>query len=157
MSNNCTGNGACFDQCCCICYEDEECEIPSEVCTCGHRDHPKIIGGPTECDIYCREECSHDCQLVECHNFRLCGKKEPQVSLDHDNGMCMNCAVKFGRIKFLDTQDDCPICLETKDMIQISCGKHNVCLDCWKQASATPNRPIPLSCPLCRESIWKSK
>ena len=155
--SSCSGWGSCIQQCCCTCFEDEECEVPSEVCTCGHRDHPKIIGGPTECDLYCKNECPHNCELTECHNFRFCGLKQPKLVLDCHNGMCHHCAVMIGRIKFLDTEGECPICLETKDMIQVSCGKHNLCIDCWKQASETPGRPIPLTCPLCRESIWKKK
>jgi hypothetical protein len=57
-----------------------------------------------------------------------------------------------GKIEFLDEKEECPICMEHKDMIQVSCGKHNVCLDCWKKMSKTE---APLRCPLCRESIWK--
>jgi hypothetical protein len=85
----------------------------------------------------------------------MCGQKRPQWLLDYDYGMCKDCAIMIGRIKFLDEKDDCPICMENKDMIEISCGKHKVCLDCWKQMSETPDRPSPLTCPLCRESIWK--
>jgi hypothetical protein len=87
----------------------------------------------------------------------MCGQKRPQLLLDCDDGMCKDCAIMIGRIWFLDEKDDCPICLVNKDMIEISCGKHKVCLDCWKQMSETRDRPIPLTCPLCRESIWKRK
>ena len=151
----CNGRGSCIQQCCCTCCEDEDYEIPSEVCSCGHRNHTHLIGGASESDVYCQEECPHNCQLVECHNFRLCGKKYPQEILDCHHGMCSDCAIMIGRIKFLDAKDDCPVCLENKDMIEISCGNHKVCLDCWKQMSETPDRPNPLTCPLCRESIWK--
>jgi hypothetical protein len=87
----------------------------------------------------------------------MCEQKRPQNILDCHNGMCSDCAIMIGKIKFLDEKDDCPICMENKDMIEISCGNHKVCLDCWKQMSETPDRPIPLTCPLCRESIWKWK
>lgn len=151
---SCNGRGSCIQQCICCCYEDEEYEVPSEACSCGHRNHTHLIGGTTVYDIYCKKDCPHNCQLVECHNFRLCGKKDPQELLDCHNGMCSDCAIMIGKIKFLNEKDDCPICMENKDMIQISCEKHKVCLDCWKQMSETENRPIPLTCPLCRESIW---
>lgn len=153
----CTGRGSCIQQCGCSCYEDEECEVPSDVCICGHRNHPHLIGGPTECNVYCQKECPYNCQLAECHNFRLCQQKRPQQILDVNNGMCSDCAIMIGRIKFLGIKDDCLICMENKDMIEISCGKHKVCLDCWKQVSETAERPFPLTCPLCRESIWKWK
>jgi hypothetical protein len=154
---SCNGDGSCIQQCCCICYEDEECDVPSEVCTCGHRSHIKIIGGNEETDMYCQKPCQHKCTLVECHNFKLCRKKLPLQILHCYNDMCSTCAVMLGKLTFLDVKDECPICLENKDMVLISCKKHKVCIECWKTASETENRPIPLTCPLCRESIWKWK
>lgn len=153
--SECKGNGTCLEQCCCTCYDDEECAIPSAVCTCGHRDHEHLTGGPGEFDIYCRSECPHNCELVKCHNYKMCGIKEPKWVLNCDHGMCHNCAVYFGRMRFLDVKDDCPVCMEHKDLIQVSCGKHNVCLDCWKHMAENRDGPFPLKCPLCRESIWK--
>lgn len=147
----CNGDGTCFNQCFCGCYDDEACEIESEVCTCGHRAHKKHIGSEGIFDIYCRKNCPMNCQLEECNNFRLCDIKQPLWLLNTNNGMCLQCAITIGKIKFLDIQDDCPICLETKDMIQISCGKHKVCLDCWKGVSKSAGKT---ACPLCREHIW---
>lgn len=142
---SCEGCGDCIQQCGCECYDDEECDIPSEVCNCGHRNH----------EGYCSITiCPHKCKLVECHNYRLCGQKCPQKLLNSHNGMCMDCAIMIGRIKFLNENGHCPICLGNKDMIEISCGKHKVCLDCWKTWSET-SKQYPLTCPLCRESIWK--
>jgi hypothetical protein len=145
-----------------MCYDDEEETVPSAVCRCGHRSHTKIVGGTQWDDIYCREECGANCQLVECHNFRLCGRKEPELVINAHGGMCSECAVMIGKITFLDKNDDCPICLENKEVVQISCGKHAVCLDCWKEMSSwrdtseeEKNRSYPLRCPICRESIYK--
>ena len=140
----CQGRGECIEQCSCECYEDEECDIPSEVCSCGHRDH----------DGYCKSDCPHNCELVECNNYILCGTKHPQRYIDCHNGMCFNCKLSFGKIKFLDEKGDCPICLTNKDMIEINCGKHKVCLDCWKNWSETSTQ-CPLTCPFCRNPIWK--
>jgi len=69
--------------------------------------------------------------------------------------MCLDCAIMIGKIRFLDKKDDCPICIENKDMIEISCKKHTICLNCWIHMSEINDRPYQLSCPLCRESIWK--
>lgn len=95
-----------------------------------------------------------NCELVECHNYRMCGQKRPQWLLKCDNGMCKDCAIMIGKIKFLDLKDDCPICFNNKDMIEISCGKHNICLECWKEW-AEKSTQIPLTCHFCRNPIWK--
>ena len=150
----CEGNGNCIKQCICICYNDENNDIPSEVCRCSHRNHNKLIGGNSEYYLYCKSDCPHNCELIECHNYRMCKQKRPQILLSCNNGMCLDCAIHIGRIAFLDKKDNCPICLDNKDMIEINCEKHNVCLDCWKNWSETCTQ-IPLTCPLCRNPIWK--
>jgi hypothetical protein len=153
--SKCEGRGECFQQCACGCYDDEEYEIPSVVCTCGHRNHIEMLGSTNsdETNKYCREECPHNCKLIECHNFKICGQKRPQRLLDCHDGMCWDCRLLVGKIQILDKVDDCPVCMETKKMILVSCGKHEFCFDCWKKISES--RPSPLTCPLCRESIWK--
>ena len=113
-----------------------------------------MIGGNDEYQIYCKRECSHNCGLVECYNYKICGQKRPQILLNSHNRMCIDCAILLGKIKSLDETGDCPMCLENKNMIEISCGKHKVCLECWKNWSNTSTQ-TPLTCPLCRESIWK--
>jgi hypothetical protein len=154
---SCNGTGFCFQQCYCGCYEADD--TLSKECSCGHRNHIHIIGGNEETDIYCQIECIYKCKLIECHNFRLCGKKYPQYILYCYNGMCPDCAIRLGKIKFPDIKGICPICMENKDMIQITCGKHNLCLECWTNISETTFKTTNtiLSCPLCRENIWKWK
>ena len=58
--SSCNGDGYCLEQCGCICFDDEEHEISSETCRCGHRDHIKSIGGKEEFDLYCKHKCDHD-------------------------------------------------------------------------------------------------
>lgn len=154
--SNCEGRGDCIQHCVCGCYDDEENNIYSEICTCSHRNHVKLIGGNSECQIYCKSECPYNCELIECHNYRMCGQKRPQHLLDVYNGMCIDCFIGIGRIAFLEKKDDCPICMENKDMILVCCGKHSVCLDCWKKMSESVNWDVNcLSCPMCRKGIWK--
>lgn len=141
--SSCKGYGECLEQCDC-----------DDTCTCEQRYNTTMIGGNEEGEIYHRKECLHNCELVECHNFKLCGKMLPQWILNIRHGMCLDCVLSIGRIKFLNEKDDCPICLIHKDMIEISCGKHKVCVECWKNWSET-SKQCPLTCPLCRESIWQ--
>lgn len=141
MTQNCTGNGECFEQSCC--HDNEQ---DSEVCVSEDRNH--IL-------YFSREDhCSHNCKLIECHNYRLCKQKRPQYLLTAHGGMCVDCAMMIGKIIFLDEKADCPVCLENKDMVQISCEKHRVCLQCWKRWSEKSEQ-TPLTCPLCRKGIWE--
>lgn len=141
---SCTGNGTCFEQCICCCVDDNDCDL--DVCECGHRDH--------NTGAYCHSECEHGCQLVECHNYELCGEKRPQWVLDCHNGMCVNCAVSLGKIRFTHEKGDCPVCLDNKELVEICCGRHNVCMNCWTTIGETSDHH-PVSCPLCRRDIWK--
>lgn len=150
---SCNGQGDCLHQCICECFDADNEDVPSEICICGHRDHPKLIGGTDYYDSYYKSDCPYNCQLVRCHNYRLCGQTRPKWLLNCDGGMCKDCALKIGKIKFLDVKDDCPICLNNKDIIQVCCGKHNICIDCWKEWSRT-SKQIPLTCPICRDHIW---
>ena len=134
---DCKGRGYCIEQC----------------FGRGHKNHLKEISGRKEYD-YCKTICHHNCQLVECHNFRMCGQRRPQWVLDANNGMCIDCAVHYGKIKFLDVKADCPICLEHKDVILISCGNHTVCIACWKTWCDSVTQ-APVTCHLCRTPIWK--
>jgi hypothetical protein len=149
----CKGLGDCIKQCYCVCYDDEDEEIPSKECICGHRHHAKLYGGILRTDIYCKQECEYKCQLIECPNFKLCGKKYPQWYLNCYKGLCINCRVCYGKIKFLDQKDECSICFETKEMIKINCGKHKFCLECWTTWADTTIK-YPVACPFCREGIY---
>lgn len=136
--STCTGGGDCIQQ-----------------CGCRRRTHIQMIGGNNQEHRYCRiTQCPFNCTLIECYNYRLCGQKRPQRILDSHNGMCMDCAIMIGCITVLDLKDECPICMETKDMIQIVCKKHNICLSCWLQMSEKSGS-YPVKCPMCREGIWK--
>lgn len=143
--SSCNGKGMCIGQAGEECYE-------------GNCDSLHLTSGINQEDLYCRSNCSHNCQLVECHNFKLCGNKLPQILLDCHNGMCLNCAIEIGKIRFIGEIDDCPVCIDEKEMIEICCGKHKLCLDCWKKMSETGDHCNgPLACPLCREPIYKRK
>jgi len=135
---SCKGDGDCFEQ----------CGLPRE---CEHASH--MDSGDTYFN-YFKHECAHNCVLLKCQNFHMCGQMRPKWVLDCDNGMCNDCGVNFGRVDFLGEKGDCPVCLENKELVRVSCTKHRFCLDCWKKMSeTTPSHP--LRCGMCRQGIWK--
>jgi hypothetical protein len=139
---SCKGFGECFEQ----------CEY-----NCDNQNHTHFNSGETD-TIYSQNECSHKCVLVECHNYKVCGQKRPAWVLDCHNGMCLDCALMIGKLTFLEQKDDCPVYMEHKEMVQVCCGKHTLCITCWlKMSEIQPDSENykPLSCPMCRTSIWK--
>jgi hypothetical protein len=74
----CNGDGSCLEQ------SDNKCKC--------NRIH--LIGGSSIFDNYCPKECSHNCHLIECRNFKRCGQKRPQWLLNCNKGMCTDCAVE---------------------------------------------------------------
>lgn len=121
---SCSGDGMCIQQCI-------------------HKRH----------NGYCPSNCQYNCQPVECHNFFFCGQKRPQCILSCRNGICGDCKYSYGKMKKLNVKGDCCVCIEHKEMIELSCN-HTICLECWKQMSDTPKNG-PLKCPLCRNPIFK--
>jgi hypothetical protein len=103
---------------------------------------------------YSNNSCPNNCQLVECHNFKMCGQKRPKNILDCHRGMCFDCKLAYGKVKFLAEKDDCPICFNNNDIVEIMCG-HKVCLVCWKKWSDKSEAPV--TCPMCRKNIWPWK
>jgi len=97
-----------------------------------------------ECD---KKTCSKACKLVACSN-KHCNTKRPEWVLQMNDGLCVICASSIGKVTFLDEIAKCPICLDSKEMVQIECGgKHKVCLDCWMDWS---DRNEIATCMICR-------
>lgn len=143
--SNC--NGHCFSHCSCECEES--------ACQCGHRSHKRIIAGPLSTDVYCKDDsvnCS--CSLKKCHNYEYCKRSMPSFMIDLNNEMCVYCAVYIGKLYFQNKTEQCPICLEKKKVVKISCQKHSFCLECWKKYTEAN---IKITCPMCRENIWSWK
>jgi hypothetical protein len=107
--------------CLCICFEEE--------CVCG------------------KKVCMKQCKLISCGNAH-CNEKRPAWVLHCNDGLCVTCASSIGKVTFLDETASCPICLDSKEMVQIQCGgKHKVCLDCWIKWS---DRNEVTRCMICR-------
>lgn len=141
MANECTGDGFCF--------------LATQ---CNHWFHVKKY-----CPTNCPKGCTIENSIIKC-NF--CNHIAPLIVLNiHGTGKeegrkCMNCKIEYGQIEITDKNEECPICLENKNMILLPCS-HLVCFDCWKKESATSymsaraNERFPVQCPLCRTPAGK--
>lgn len=94
--------------------------------------------------------CIKACKPIACANYSICASLNPQWILDCNGGLCSSCTFTIGKVTYLDTIDSCPICLDSKKMIQIHCqGKHTVCIDCWRRWATN----IHVRCMICRGSM----
>ena len=151
--SSCKGNGECFRQCYCVCY-NEDTDEDHLVCTCGHRTH-KIP--------YCREQpCMYNCDFIKCKNYDICGISVPKWDMmNHPGGelgLCFTCWAYNGEMKKTLEPDNCPVCYEDKVLIELSCSRlHKVCKECWDKT--TESKGCQTSCPMCRKYIgkWKVK
>lgn len=155
----CNGRGECITFCYCglygcICWthncEDDNCMVNKCLYNCGHHSGAP---GPQmkwfrQCGVYGNNACPNKCDIVECHNYKFCGQKRPQVLLDYGDGICPECFDMIGKIKFLNEKAECPKCHINKDIIEISCKNHKACLDCWKAWFMVCEKS-PLPCILC--------
>jgi hypothetical protein len=133
----CNGNGECLFQCECECY-NEETEEYNEECICGHREH----------NGYCPSNC---CIPIKCRNYKYCNEKLPFWVLCCNNGMCINCAIQFGKHTFTNKDEECGICLENNKILILKCN-HKICNDCWYNITkydygTDEHKPL---CPFCR-------
>ena len=146
---DCSGNGLCFKECFCICY-DEVTDVDYDVCICGHRAHNVK---------YCRAEaCKYDCKFQICKNFEICNMVMPAWCYDRfpGDGACFDCWAYYGPMTKSDKDEECAICLEDKIVVGLSCHpSHKICFGCWDKTITS--QPYPSQCPLCRTAIggWK--
>lgn len=143
----CKGDGTCFEQCYCVCYDPVTDEDYDE-CICGR-------GGKGACYLK-TFECS--CTLIECKNFDICKKALPKWAYDRlpGIGLCFDCWAYRGVMKKSDLAEECAICLDTKIVVSLECHHlHKLCLECWEKT--IDSKPFPSCCPLCRKTIgaWK--
>jgi len=128
--SNCKGDGECFTQCECDCYDDNT-EIYYDICICGHRKHKG----------YCPTNC---CELIKCVNYDICKKKRPQRILNIHKGFCMGCHMLIGSYNITQHKEECPICEQNNNIVILDCN-HKVCKKCWYIRCERNNH----NCPIC--------
>jgi len=112
-------------------------------------------------DTYEHTACSHACELVECKNYKHCGKKNPKWVLTIHKEMCPGCACMEydGKTTFTDTKQECPVCYDEKYMMKLRCN-HLLCLICLngmyaRNENIRESTPVAerTKCPMCRNTI----
>lgn len=127
---------ACFADCDC----DDECNCShSAECELEHSDHK-------ECVVYCKlaNTC---CPLIKCSNYFICNNKIPEYVSIRNEGICDGCYFAFGHLTEIISEEECGVCLEKNNNVQLVCG-HSTCTDCmekWFQENEDR------SCPFCRQ------
>lgn len=76
--------------------------------------------------------CVHNCKPLPCYNSFVCNRICPLWCLNIHGGTCINCAVSFGKLYFNGT-NECPVCLDNKDLIKLPNCSHAMCSDCFKR------------------------
>jgi len=130
----CFGNGKCLIPCECTCFNKTKNKF-FDICICGHKNH----------NGYCPSDC---CILIECRNHKKCETKLPQWIINCHKGLCDTCSVQMGSHTYLNSVEECNICLEWKQMIKLQCN-HHICNDCWYDITLDSNEEYVL-CPFCR-------
>ena len=79
--------------------------------------------------------CNHNCQRMSCVNARVCGTVNvPGWVANLMNGCCIGCNYQTGFRKPLEfSEDECPVCLETKECVTLLNCTHKQCVDCFKR------------------------
>ncbi len=93
--------------------------------------------------------CNHNCQRKDCANALVCGLRNyPEWVADFKHGVCLPCSTKFKKpLQF--SEDECPVCLETKTCVTLLNCSHKECIDCFKRAwygaepPPKPEFPLP--------------
>jgi len=83
--------------------------------------------------FYRSEDCGENCQPIKCPNYKLCGKAESFSNFDCHSSRCIYCNQSFGcNLTFIEKKEECPICLEDKDLfIRWQC-EHDLCVECFR-------------------------
>jgi hypothetical protein len=118
MANRCSGDGGCWEQ-----SEDD-----MNVCVRAF-------------------DCPHNCALVKCPNFAVCGSAEPLWVIQCNDGLCGDCAITIGgplQIVALPAAqegaqgsqegEECPVCLEVMTAaVQHGACSHRSCAGCFRR------------------------
>ena len=101
--------------------------------------------------IFIRKECSFDCQLLKCPNYKVCKNTCPKWYLDGHDGRCRNCDMMFGCNLVIEKEKEgiekeCSICLDVnKWNVKMSTCSHFFCVECFSTLHFFTNKIIPES------------
>lgn len=157
----CKGNGECYELCACECVDEieymEEGEEHSlwerrEVCTCGHREpHEAIDGGEHK---YHKSDCTFNCKLKACSNFRICGNRYPRCWFQDSGNRCQPCISQNLNMMFISNRKIvCHGCNQRnyESHLSFACFKHKFCYLCAKEGKIVEK--MGYSCPDCNKRM----
>jgi hypothetical protein len=110
MADRCSGDGGCWEQ------SDDDMNV-----------HVRAF------------DCPHNCALVKCPNFAVCGSADPQWLVDCHDGLCGDCAVYTGPLQIITLPvgqegQECPVCLEAMAAaVQHDQCPHRTCTGCFRR------------------------
>jgi hypothetical protein len=92
-------------------------------------------------------ECLHGCEPNKCANYQVCKNDGPTWVVNFKNGCCISCSRDFGKVLEF-SEDECPVCLETKTCVTMMNCSHKECVDCFNRmqygAEPPPQPEFPL-------------
>jgi hypothetical protein len=95
-------------------------------------------------DLYERAfDCPHNCALVKCPNFAVCGSAGPLWVIQCHDGLCADCAVIIGgplqivtlpAVQEGQEGEECAVCLEAMTAaVQHGACSHRSCTSCFRR------------------------
>jgi len=138
----CPGDGTCLAICSHICECVSQDQIQTTSCTCDH-------------GYFCPVTCMYNCPRRRCKNYDFCNNELPQWLYNINGGLCTeSCRWRYGPLKRLISEEECPICNDKSESVEIICG-HRLCFTCWQRITYEINIKIqPPKCPFCRHPVW---
>ena len=93
----------------------------------------RCLGQANDKDYYKLFNCNHNCQLIECPNYKMCNTKRPECILDSHGGRCLHCNMLFGKnLEFIQEKDECDVCSEEKlEFVKMPNCTHKLCPECF--------------------------
>ena len=106
----------------------------------------------TACSGFCGEG---QCTCVRCPNFLICHSTGPVDYFQCHGGLCVQCAMMLGYMRFRAAQDECCVCYDDNNtQAKFRKCQHWCCVECMRRIMFGPEEyyhldPSRFGCPPC--------